>query len=77
MTAGRVVRLSPRPSPRALRMLYRLRAFDRPAGRAALMHGAPDGTHVAALARMGLARPRGITEHLEQRLVVLALDATR
>jgi len=29
------------------------------------------------LTRMGLAQPRGITERLQQRLVVLALDATR
>jgi acyl-CoA hydrolase len=58
--------------PRTTGAWKRLRTLS-----AALMHGAPDGTHVAALARMGLAQPRGITERLEQRLVVLALDATR
>jgi acyl-CoA hydrolase len=50
----------------------RLRTFG-----AALMRGAPGVGHAAALARMGLAQPRGITERLQQRLVVLALDATR
>jgi hypothetical protein len=44
---------------------------------AALAHGAPRDGHVAALARMGLVQPRGIAERLEQRLVVLALEATR
>jgi len=44
---------------------------------AALARGRPGGRHRAALTRMRLAQPRGITERLEQRLVVLALDATR
>jgi hypothetical protein len=44
---------------------------------AALRHGAPGVGHATALARMGLAQPRGISERLQQRLVVLALDATR
>jgi hypothetical protein len=44
---------------------------------AALTHGAPGHKHAAALARMGLAQPRGIAGRLQRRLVGLALDATR
>jgi len=43
---------------------------------AALARGRPAGRHAAALARMGLERPRGLAELLQQRLVVLGLDAT-
>jgi acyl-CoA hydrolase len=43
---------------------------------AALAHGRAAMTHAAALKRMGLERPRGATEWLQQRLVALALDAT-
>jgi hypothetical protein len=44
---------------------------------AALLRGAAAPRHTAALARMGLAQPRGVSERLQQRLLVLALDATR
>jgi hypothetical protein len=43
---------------------------------AALLRGNPAPRHAAALERMGLARPAGLAERLEQRLVVLGLDAT-
>jgi len=43
---------------------------------AALARGRADGRHRAALTRMGLARPRSLAERLQQRLLVLALDAT-
>jgi len=43
---------------------------------AALLHGKPAASHAAALRRMGLERPRGAAERLQQRLVVLGLDAT-
>ncbi len=43
---------------------------------AALVRGRPSGRHAAALRRMGLERPRVAGERLEQRLVVLGLDAT-
>jgi acyl-CoA hydrolase len=43
---------------------------------AALARGRPAAQHRAALARLGLAQPRGPAERLQQRLVVLALDAT-
>jgi hypothetical protein len=43
---------------------------------AALVHGAPRERHAAALRRMGLEQPRGAAAHLQQRLVVLGLDAT-
>ena len=39
----------------------------------ALLHGAPGTAQRAALARMGLAQPRGMSERLQQRLVALAL----
>jgi acyl-CoA hydrolase len=42
----------------------------------ALVRGRPGAHHRAALARMGLARPHGLAERLQQRLVALALDAT-
>ena len=58
--------------PRTIGVRKRLRTLT-----AALAHGASRDEHVAALARMGLAQPRGIAERLERRLVVLALDATR
>jgi|HubBroStandDraft_6_1064221.scaffolds.fasta_scaffold03214_3 acyl-CoA hydrolase len=43
---------------------------------AALIGGRPAARHAAPLARMGLERPATLGERLEQRLVVLALDAT-
>jgi hypothetical protein len=43
---------------------------------AALIRGRPAARHAAALARMGLERPGTLGERLEQRLVVLGLDAT-
>ena len=43
---------------------------------AALLHGKPAASHAAALRRMGLERPRGAAERLQQRLVVLGLDAS-
>jgi acyl-CoA hydrolase len=43
----------------------------------ALARGRPAERHSAALRRMGLERPRGAAELLQQRLVVLALDSTR
>jgi acyl-CoA hydrolase len=42
----------------------------------ALARGRANDRHHAALTRMGLAQPRGAAEWLQQRLVVLALDAT-
>ena len=44
---------------------------------AALVRGSPAPRHAAALQRMGLDQPRSMSERLEQRLVVLGLDATR
>ena len=44
---------------------------------AALASGRPEAGHAAALRRMGLAKPRGAAEWLQQRLVSLALHATR
>ncbi|MBS0580223.1 MAG: hypothetical protein JSR36_13290 [Proteobacteria bacterium] len=43
---------------------------------AALLRGTPGKPHAAALQRMGLAQPRGLAERLQQRLVVLGLEAT-
>jgi acyl-CoA hydrolase len=43
---------------------------------AALLRGRPEPRHTAALKRMGLEHPRGAAEYLQQRLVVLALDAS-
>jgi acyl-CoA hydrolase len=43
---------------------------------AALTHASRAGQHAAALRRMGLERPRGAAERLQQRLVLFALDAT-
>jgi acyl-CoA hydrolase len=43
---------------------------------AALAHGQPRERHAAALRRMGLEQPRGTAARLQQRLVVLGLDAT-
>jgi acyl-CoA hydrolase len=43
---------------------------------AALFAGRPAARHAAALERMGLGRPATLGERLEQRLVVLGLDAT-
>ncbi len=37
---------------------------------------APASRHTAALRRMGLDRPRGFTERLQRRLIVLGLDAS-
>jgi acyl-CoA hydrolase len=42
----------------------------------ALIRGTPAARHAAALERMGLKTPRGLGERLQQRLVVLALDAS-
>jgi len=44
---------------------------------AAATRGKPAPRHAAALKRMGLDQPRSMGERLEQRLVVLGLDATR
>jgi hypothetical protein len=38
---------------------------------------APDAAEATALARMGLATPKGLKEHLMRRLVALALSRTR
>jgi hypothetical protein len=43
---------------------------------AALIGSRPGARHRAALTRRGLAQPRGLAARLQQRLVVLALDAT-
>jgi acyl-CoA hydrolase len=43
---------------------------------AAALHGSPAPRHAAALKRMGLDQPASWRERLEQRLVVLGLDAT-
>ncbi|MDE2136589.1 MAG: hypothetical protein KGJ68_04080, partial [Gammaproteobacteria bacterium] len=43
---------------------------------AALWRGRPAARHAAALKRMGLERPATFSERLEQRFVVLGLDAT-
>jgi acyl-CoA hydrolase len=43
---------------------------------AALGAGGAGARHAAALQRMGLERPRGLTERVQQRLLVLALEAT-
>ena len=42
----------------------------------ALARGRPAARHTAALKRMGLDQPRGMTEQLQQRLVVFGLDRT-
>jgi len=42
---------------------------------AALLSGRPAARHAAALKRMGLEAPRSLSERLEQRLVVLGLEA--
>jgi hypothetical protein len=44
---------------------------------AALARGRAGDRHRAALTRLGLAQPRNLAERLQQRLVVIALDATR
>ena len=49
----------------------RLRTFA-----AAAVHGRARARHAGALQRMGLQRPRALTELVQQRLLVLALDAT-
>jgi acyl-CoA hydrolase len=43
---------------------------------AALARGSPAEKHRAALRRMGLEQPRGVAARLQQRLVVLALEAS-
>jgi len=43
---------------------------------AAVLRGNPTPVHAPALRRMGLERPRGVSERLQQRLVMLALAAT-
>jgi acyl-CoA hydrolase len=43
---------------------------------AAVLGGKPRARHAAALQRMALARPRGISERVQQRLLVTALEAT-
>jgi acyl-CoA hydrolase len=43
---------------------------------AALLRGRPKARHAAALKRMGLERPRSPGDYLQQRLVVLALNAS-
>jgi hypothetical protein len=42
---------------------------------AAVTRGRPRAVHTAALQRMALQHPRGLAERLQQRLVVLGLDA--
>ena len=42
---------------------------------AAVTRGRPRAVHAAALQRMALQQPRGLAERLQQRLVVLGLDA--
>jgi acyl-CoA hydrolase len=44
---------------------------------AAILKGGANAAHTAALKRMGLDQPRNLSERLEQRLVVLGLNATR
>ncbi|HSY05434.1 MAG TPA: acetyl-CoA hydrolase/transferase C-terminal domain-containing protein [Steroidobacteraceae bacterium] len=44
---------------------------------AAVARGRPRAAHAAALRRMGLERPRGLAGRLQQRLVVMGLDAAR
>jgi acyl-CoA hydrolase len=44
---------------------------------AAIFKGGANAAHTAALKRMGLDLPRNLSERLEQRLVVLGLNATR
>ena len=64
---------------RALRFLDRRTAtvWDRLLTAAhALAAGSPPARHRAALTRMGLTQPRSASEWLQQRLVVLALEAT-
>ena len=46
-------------------------------GLAALARGTPGARQAAALRRMDLTQPRGFAARLQQRLLVLALDATR
>jgi acyl-CoA hydrolase len=43
---------------------------------AALLRGRGPQRYAAALSRMGLAQPRGLSEHLQQRLVMLGLEAS-
>jgi acyl-CoA hydrolase len=40
----------------------------------ALARGVPVGRHTAALERMGLAQPQGLSERLQRRLIAFALD---
>jgi acyl-CoA hydrolase len=67
-------------------LLRALRALEAQSGSArgrlltaarALARGRPADRHLAALRRMGLEQPRGLAERLQQRLVVLGLEATR
>ena len=43
---------------------------------AASLAAAPASRHASALRRMGLDQPRGLTERLQRRLIVLGLDAS-
>jgi len=43
---------------------------------AASLAAAPASRHTSALRRMGLDRPRGLSERLQRRLIVLGLDAS-
>jgi hypothetical protein len=43
---------------------------------AASLAATPASRHASALRRMGLDQPRGLSERLQRRLLVLALDAS-
>ena len=51
-------------------------AWGRLKTAAASLAAAPAGCHTSALRRMGLDRPRGVSERLQRRLIVLGLNAS-
>src|SRR5256885_11421392 len=51
-------------------------AWGRLKSAAASLAAAPASRHTAALRRMGLEQPRGLTERLQRRLIVLGLNAS-
>src|SRR5256885_16812723 len=51
-------------------------AWGRLKSAAASLAAAPASRHTAALRRMGLDQPRGLTERLQRRLIVLGLNAS-
>ncbi len=51
-------------------------AWGRLKTAAASLAAAPAGRHTSALRRMGLDRPRGVSERLQRRLIVLGLNAS-